>query len=375
MIERCLKRWTVPLLGCTIVVLALLIGACGTPAPEPTAPPPEVPTEAPTAAPTEAPENNPPLVRIKILGTLEGVEDEEGELIMTSALPNVGVGTHVFLEEVVSDPDEGDSVTTEWAFTPPDGSSAELTEGGSAYFVADVEGKYEVKLVATDTAGASSEATLTVNAATYMGQENCAMCHADQAEKQAETDHASMFARGIDGIVSDHYGEGCIGCHTVAPWEGENAAFDDVMAEVGWAFPETLEEGNWEALQADYAELAALGNIQCENCHGPGSAHMGDPEGIAVSLAAETCGYCHDAPTHHVKNFHWRLAGRSDEESRARSHILSLKGMRAACRVTRARASSTSPRATTTGMERWRASETRCRVCWICSSRPSRTKA
>ncbi len=315
------KRWAVLLLGGSLVVLALLVGACGGPAPEPTAPPPEVPTEAPTAAPTEAPteelENNPPSVRIKILGTLEGVEDEEGELIRTSALPNVGVGTHVFLEEVASDPDEGDSATTEWQFTPADGSSAELIEGDSAYFVADVEGKYEVKLVATDSAGASSEAALTVNAATYVGVENCAMCHADQAEEQAETGHASMLAGGIDGVVSPGYGEGCISCHTVGPWEGEDGAFDDVMAEVGWTFPETLQEGNWDALQADYPELANLGNIQCENCHGPGSAHMGDPEGIATSLSAETCGYCHDAPTHHVKNMQWELSGHSEEEARA----------------------------------------------------------
>ncbi len=322
------RRWAPLLVGGALIVLALLLGACGGPAPEPTAPPPE-PTQVPTAAPaetpeatqapeaTEAPENTPPVVRIELRNLMEGVVDEEGEPIRASGLSNVGVGTHVFLEEVAYDSDEGDTVTTEWSFTPAEGSSAELIEGGSAYFVADVEGKYEVKLVATDSAGASSEADLTVNAATYVGLETCSMCHADQAESQAGTGHATMLAQGLDGIASSHYGESCMGCHTVGPWEGENGAFDDVWAGTDWTFPEVLEEGNWDALQADYPELANLGNIQCENCHGPGSAHMGDPEGITISLSAEGCGQCHDEPDHHMKNAQWRLSGHSDAEARA----------------------------------------------------------
>jgi hypothetical protein len=322
------KRWTVPLVGGVLIALALFAGACGTPAPQPTAPPPEAtevpttppevePTPAPTEPPAEEPENNPPVVRIELHNEMEGVVDEEGEPIRASGLSNVGVGTYVFLEDVASDPDEGDTATTEWEFTPAEGSSAGLMEGESAYFMADVEGQYEVKLVATDAAGASSEAALTVNAATYVGKENCAMCHADQAEEQEETGHAHIFAGGIDGTVSDNYGASCLECHTVGPWEGENGAFDDVMAEVGWEFPETLQEGNWDTLQADFPELAGLGNIQCENCHGPGGAHMGDPEGITVSLSAEGCGYCHDEAPRHIKNAQWGLSGHSEEEARA----------------------------------------------------------
>lgn len=328
MTQSLLKKWSPFLLVGLLLLGSVAFAACAgpTPTPEPTAVPTEAPTEVPPPTPTEAPpptpteaapENNPPLVRIKILGELEGIVDEEGEPIKTSALSNVGVGTYVFLQEVASDPDEGDSVTTEWEFTPAEGSSAELVEGGSVYFMTDVEGRYEVKLIGTDTKGAFSEAVLTVNAGTYLGQENCAMCHADQAEAQAETGHATMLARGIDGIVSDHYSESCLSCHTVGPWGGENGAFDDVMVEAGWTFPETLQEGNWEALQAEFPELAALGNIQCENCHGPGSDHMGDPLGIATSLDAAVCGYCHDAPTHHIKNLQWELSAHSDETARA----------------------------------------------------------
>ena len=307
-----LRRWAPLLLGGVLIVVALLLGACGGAATEPTAPPP-----APTEAPTEAPENAPPVVRIELHNETEGVVDEEGEPIRASGLSKIGVGSYVYLQDVAYDADEGDTVTTEWEFTSPDGSSAELIEGESAHFVADVEGEYEVKLVATDSQGASSEAVLTVHAATYVGLENCSVCHAEQAEAQAETGHAHIFAGGIDGTVSASYNEGCLTCHTVGPWEGGNGAFDDVWAEADWTFPDPPQSGEWAALQADYPELANLGNVQCENCHGPGSAHMGDPEGIAVSLSAEGCAYCHDEPPRHIKNAQWRLSGHSDGESRA----------------------------------------------------------
>lgn len=328
MSQRLLRRWAPLLLGGILIVLALLLGACGGPAPEPTAPPAGptgAPTEAPadTPAPTEAPteepgsENTPPVVRITLHNEAEGVVDEEGAPIRASGLSNVGVGTHVFLHEVVYDPDEGDTVTTEWEFTPAEDSSAELMGTEHIYFVADVEGKYEVKLVATDSQGASSEADLTVNAATYVGLETCAMCHAEQVEVQAETGHATMAARGLDGTVSDHYGESCLSCHTVGPWEGDNGAFDDVWAETDWTFPDPPQEGEWAALQADYPELANLANIQCENCHGPGSAHMGDPEGITINYTSEGCAYCHDEPPRHIKTAQWRMSAHSRESDRA----------------------------------------------------------
>jgi hypothetical protein len=59
--------------------------------------------------------------------------------------------------------------------------------------------------------------------------------------------------------------------------------------------------------------LKNLANIQCENCHGPGSEHaaaLGNTNisnwpRLSVTVASGDCNQCHDAPTHHVKGTEW----------------------------------------------------------------------
>ncbi len=284
---------------------------------------------AATAVLTQENENTPPTVRISLEGEMEGVVDEEGHPIKSSALSNVGIGAYVFLKGVGSDPDEGDEITAfEWKFIPAEGSGASLTvaEDGlpsDAHFIADVVGQYKVKLTVTDSQGAIGEATLMVNAGTYVGIGNlggatasppqCAVCHAGQAESWAETGHASIFTRQID--TGDHYGEHCLPCHTVGyDKAAENGGFDDVAVEVGWTFPEEMKPGNWDAVPSKLKQLA---NIQCENCHGPGSEHNGRPEGTATTLNADNCGYCHDEPWRHIKSEQWEASSHADETSRA----------------------------------------------------------
>ncbi|MFQ5794117.1 MAG: multiheme c-type cytochrome [Candidatus Bipolaricaulia bacterium] len=276
---------------------------------------------------TQESKQTPPAARIELEGEIEGVVDEQGHPIKTSALSNVGVGTYVFLKGI----GEGEEIIAmAWEFTPPRGSAATLTKVDDglpthAYFMADVVGQYRVKLTVTDSHGTTGEATLMVNAGTYVGVGNvagalarppqCAICHAEQAASWAETDHASMFTRGVDGIVSSHYGESCVACHTVGYDEtADNGGFDDVAARVGWTFPETLQPGNWDAIPG---ELKQLGNIGCENCHGPGSEHSSRLEGIATSLSADNCGFCHNEPWRHIRNVQWANSGHADTTSRA----------------------------------------------------------
>ena len=85
----------------------------------------------------------------------------------------------------------------------------------------------------------------------------------------------------------------------------ENGSFFDVANQVGWTFPEVLEEGNWDAMPT---ELQAKANIQCEHCHGAGSEHHGIKSAISVSLNAGDCAQCHDDEPYHVKNAQWNLS-------------------------------------------------------------------
>ena len=51
--------------------------------------------------------------------------------------------------------------------------------------------------------------------------------------------------------------------------------------------------------------LQNVANIQCENCHGPGSEHAnygGDTIAISVPPKPGQCDQCHDDPTHHYKS-------------------------------------------------------------------------
>src|ERR1041384_5174065 len=61
------------------------------------------------------------------------------------------------------------------------------------------------------------------------------------------------------------------------------------------------------------ADLQNVANIQCENCHGPGSEHamafgqtnLSNWPRLSVTVNSGDCNQCHDAPTHHVKGTEW----------------------------------------------------------------------
>jgi hypothetical protein len=129
-------------------------------------------------------------------------------------------------------------------------------------------------------------------------------------------------------MASDHYAAYCISCHTLGYDVNTNAingGFDDIAKTLGWKFPTVLTNGNWAAMPP---ELKNLSNIQCENCHGPGSEHaynLGDPKKISASYAAGDCAQCHDSKPQHVKNAEWNnsrhaIAVEETEAGCARCH-------------------------------------------------------
>ena len=194
-----------------------------------------------------------------------------------------------------------------------------------AFFRPDVIGAYTVNATITTVGSGSTNLAVTITAGTYVGVQTCAGCHSGGVVFYGKpvpsiyptftnTPHASMFARGIDGLVSSHYSKSCISCHTLGYDTNSfavNGGFDDLALLNNWQFPSVLTNGNWASMQANYPSVAGLANIQCENCHGPGNQHIysqntvGNTNAISVNYAAGDCAQCHDSMTGHFKNAEW----------------------------------------------------------------------
>jgi len=183
---------------------------------------------------------------------------------------------------------------------------------------------YKVTATVYTANAGTTNVTVTITAGTYMGvgllpgTSGCALCHSggqiatNTVVPWETTAHSSMFARGIDGLVSSHYSKSCLPCHTVGYDTNAlamNGGFDDMASQYGWIFPTNLVVGNWASMETNYPAVANVGNIQCENCHGPGSQHMntfGKTNMIAISLASGDCAQCHDAPPSHIHVAEWQ---------------------------------------------------------------------
>ncbi len=253
--------------------------------------------------------SGPTTATIALIGLpVEDTLDAAGYLVVSSGLENVAVETHVLLEgggmgvqpEAVS--------AYSWTLQSPQGSTTVLSDPTSRYptFIPDQAGTFVVGLSVADQQGDYGPTTyLTVTAGTWVGvgvfsdgashPSQCINCHEDVVAAWQQTLHATSLIRAIDGQYGEYYFENCIYCHTVGYAQAaDNGGFDDVARELGWTYPETLAEGNWNELVSNYPRLADLGNPQCENCHGPGSQESDDVNNVAVSLRPDLCIVCHD---------------------------------------------------------------------------------
>ena len=258
-----------------------------------------------------------------------------------SGLNAVGVGQPAYLDALVNKAIAPSSiVSVTWVLTNrPVGSAAALVASplgtnvptykmadrltlqvaGRRMLRPDLTGQYTVTASIVTTTNGSTNLTQTITAGTYMGLQTCQLCHSggtgaeDINTSYTNTAHASFFTRAIDGLESSHYGKDCISCHTLGYDTNSlavNGGFDDVAASLGWSFPSTLTNGNWAGMPFDLRNLA---NIQCENCHGPGSEHaasLGNTNisnwpRLGVTLAVGDCAQCHDAEPYHVKSAEW----------------------------------------------------------------------
>ncbi|MFH1070664.1 MAG: FlgD immunoglobulin-like domain containing protein [Candidatus Glassbacteria bacterium] len=227
-----------------------------------------------------------------------------------TSLKAVGIGQPVYLKSL----NEG---TYTWSLTTkPTGSAAALsgTSTREVWFRIDMAGAYTVSLSLTDTSGTAT-ASVTIHGGTFKGYTNCSeACHPGKITSWMGTGHATMLQRGLDGIVSTHYTESCIACHTTG-YDTDSLAvndgFDDRAKTEGWVFPDSLYAGVYANFVTSNPNTAALANIQCEACHGPASQHLAasfanKATTIGVSYDVGVCGICHDEGTRHNKPTEWR---------------------------------------------------------------------
>ena len=201
-----------------------------------------------------------------------------------------------------------------------------LQLAGRTFFRPDAVGQYTVLAKITTTGGlggtniapVTTNLAITITASTYYGVNTCAACHSGGVlnapsinPQYTNTAHATFFTRAIDGLVSSHYSKSCIQCHTLGYDTNSfaiNGGFDDIANLYGWTFPTVLTNGNWASMPT---ALQDMSNIQCENCHGPGSQHpvgqgiVGNTNFITVSYGAGVCSQCHDDLNNHFYSAEW----------------------------------------------------------------------
>jgi len=234
-----------------------------------------------------------------------------------NSLKNVGIGTKVYLYVkstlAFSNPT--------WEVTEkPTGSNVQFgavksidTSNQIITFIPDLAGTYKVKF----TTG-SKTAELVFNAAVYWGVEggpvSCKTCHQntindipDIYNSWVNTNHAIDTKKGLDGILSSHFQQFCLACHSTGyDLNADNDGFDDFT----FVFPTVLQPGTYDSLMVLYPDAMARANVQCEACHGPGSNHLSqiDNAKIDVSLSSDVCAYCHKEGSHHNIPLQWDIS-------------------------------------------------------------------
>lgn len=241
--------------------------------------------------------------------------------VPSNGLTNVGKEVKVYLQGTKSTA----LVSPQWTFvSKPFGSQVTFgstlnidTSNQLITFRPDVVGTYTIQF-----ADGGLTATIVINSALYTGvkEGGCKACHGvfpqdNQGiyDKWANTGHATMLVRGLNGTLSNHYSEACIKCHTTGyiP-DANNNGFDDFP----FVFPTELKAGMYDSMAFVYPDAMKRANIQCESCHGPASEHYGDVTNnkIAVSLDVKNCAYCHDEGTHHGFPTAWEYSGEDASE-------------------------------------------------------------
>jgi len=234
----------------------------------------------------------------------------------STGIANVAVQTSVVMQAK-----EDTTAGYAWTLTGPTGSTAKLDEATSRWpiFVPDLPGTYKV----TET---KSGDTMDIIAGKWKGAisglsatdgepeaKDCTLCHngtvafKDKFDEWRLSGHAEIFSQNQNN-PDNHWSTGCASCHGVGYNEGAtNNGWDEQMAAESWKTPKG-DVNNYKNMFTTAPKTASMGNIQCENCHGPNdsTAHGGSNVEKRVSLSSDVCGSCHGEPLRHARFQQWQ---------------------------------------------------------------------
>jgi len=119
--------------------------------------------------------------------------------------------------------------------------------------------------------------------ATFVGTAACQQCHDQEYEmftKHSKKAHSKYNVEKMRAKLTKEELEGCYSCHTTG--YGKKGGF------------------------VSYDKTPHLGDVGCETCHGPGSAHVesGEPAAITRKPSVDSCIVCHNAER--IQNFNFR---------------------------------------------------------------------
>jgi hypothetical protein len=114
----------------------------------------------------------------------------------------------------------------------------------------------------------------------YVGAASCLQCHETEAAFWAETKHARAYATLV--TVEKQFSLDCIRCHVT-----------------GWQQPGGICRIDRTQVGGPGIQGKGIGrrDVQCEDCHGPGSEHVKDATGAFIQreVPASACMRCHEA--------------------------------------------------------------------------------
>ena len=134
------------------------------------------------------------------------------------------------------------------------------------------------------TAVLAADANKTVDAGVaFIGSAACKQCHDqeyDSFAKYSKKAHSKQNVEKMRAKLSKAELESCYACHTTG--YGQKGGF------------------------VSYEATPHLGDVGCETCHGPGSAHAesGDTAAITRKPSVDSCLVCHSAER--IQNFNFR---------------------------------------------------------------------